>query len=230
MNEYLTRLNGIISKEELNILEHKTVLIAGLGGVGGASFISLLRSGIKNFILIDFDRVDISNLNRQILYDTSNLGCYKVDVAKEYALKISSDINIVALNCRVDCEFTKRVAAFNIDYIIDAIDDLNAKLEIAKYSLKHSVPLIVSAGMGLRKDSSKVMIKNLNQTYNDPLAKRMRKLFKDNHLDISKIDTVFSIEEPLIKKEDDISSIIFVPLRAGSLIAEHVFYRLIKSN
>ena len=230
MNDYLTRINGVINEKELKALQNKTVLIAGLGGVGGAAFISLVRSGIKNFILIDFDQVEITNLNRQILYTSNDLGRQKVDVAKEYALKISQDLNILTLNYRISDDFEKQISSFHLDYLIDAIDELNAKLVIARYAFKNNIPLIISLGMGLRKDSTQVMIKNLNQTFNDPLAKKLRKLFKENDLDISKIETVFSSETPLHKEKEFISSIIFVPLRAGSLIAERVFYELIKSN
>ena len=210
----------VLGKDKVKSFENKVVLVAGLGGVGGTALEALVRTGFKHFILIDFDKVDESNLNRQILYTRADIGQDKVVVAKDRLLSINSHVEVEIYSLKIDegsfANFNKKV-----DFIVDAIDFVKGKLEIYKFALANNIPFISSLGMGNRIDPSKVSIAKLNQTSGDPLARKIRYDAKRIGLDLSKINVVYSKEEPLIKSPTP-GSIITVPSAAGLLIAKYV--------
>lgn len=224
---YLERSRKLIGKENLDLIQEKTICVFGLGGVGGSAFIALVRSGFKKFIIVDFDIVSESNLNRQLIYLNKDLGRKKIEVAKEYALAISQDIEIVALDMRVgdDLDVLKDM---HIDYIVDAIDDVKGKKTIAKLALNHQIPLIMSLGMANRLDPTKVRTINLNKTTDDPLARKIRYEFKKDGIDTKQIMTVCSTETPV--KKDILSSMVMVPSQAGLVITYEIIKHFIERN
>lgn len=221
MSTYLDKSIQLLGEEKIKSLGEKTVLVIGLGGVGGTALEALARSGIKNFVLIDFDKVDESNLNRQILYTSVDVGRNKVDVAKERLLKICSDINIRTLNIKIEENTLNNIELGKIDFIIDAIDYIPGKLHIIDCSIKNKIPFITSLGMGNRLNPDDVCITRLNKTENDPLAKKLRYEVKLRGLDLKEVNVVFSKEIPLIKSPKP-ASMIMVPSAAGLLIAKYV--------
>ena len=218
MLEQFSRLQLIVGEQSIETLSKKTVAIFGVGGVGGYVVEALARSGVGHFVLIDNDKVCESNINRQILYTYKDIGLRKVEIAKERLLSINPDINVKTLDIKIDEESVKQIKA---DFIVDAIDDVNGKIAIAKYALENNIPFIVSLGMANRLDPSKVTITKLNKTTNDPLAKKIRYEFKKNNIDVSKVITVFSNEDPVVDK-GKLHSMMMVPSSAGLNIANFV--------
>lgn len=215
----------LLLQEDFFKLNNKKIVVIGIGGVGSIIPISLVRTGIKNITIIDKDKVDQSNLNRQIAYNINDIGRLKVDALYSHLYEIQDDIKITKIPANIDENFDFGVLD-EADYVIDCIDDINAKVLIAKETFKRSIPLISSLGMGNRVDPSKVEITKLNKTTNDPLAKKFRYLLRKENIDLSKIDVAFSSETPIIK-DKIISSVVFVPNSAGLNIASFVIRRII---
>ena len=220
MGSYLNRTIKMLGEDKINSLKNKRVLVAGLGGVGGTALEALARSGINNFIIVDFDNVDESNLNRQILYLYDDIGLEKVGVAKKRMLDINPNLNIEVLSMKIDAESISNFPK-DIDFIVDAIDYIPGKLAIYKFAIKNKIPFISSLGMGNRIDPTQVMITKLNQTEGDPLARKIRYECKSEGIDLSKINVVFSKETPLIKSKEP-GSMMMVPSTAGLLMAKYV--------
>lgn len=224
-NNIFKKTISLIGNENFNKISNTKICIIGLGGVGGTSLISLLRSGLRNFLLIDFDFVDESNLNRQLLYNLDDIGKQKTTAAKRYCLNINKDCIVNIINNKISYDFDFDILS-NYDYIVDAIDDLNAKVSLIEYCLNNNLNIISSLGSGNRINNSSVVITKLNKTFNDPLAKRLRYLLKQKKVDISKLDVVFSKDPPIIKKSE-VSSMIFVPSTVGLTISSYIINKII---
>lgn len=221
MSTYLDKSIQLLGEENIKSFESKVILVIGLGGVGGTALEALARSGFKKFILIDCDKVDESNLNRQILYTKSDVGKYKVDAAKEHLLKINNKFVILTINTKIEESTLETLQLGKIDFVIDAIDYIPGKLNIIDYSIKNKIPFVSSLGMGNRLNPEEVCLTKLNKTENDPLAKKLRYEVKQRGLDLKEINVVFSKEIPLIKSPKP-ASMMMVPSTAGLIIAKYV--------
>ena len=226
MNEYLEKSGQLLGKEKIEGLADKTILVIGIGGVGGTALEALARSGFKKFILIDADKVDVSNLNRQILFTSDDVGKEKVLVAKERLLKINQNFEITSITARIGETKIEDLDLGKIDFIVDAIDSVDGKLLIYEYAQRNDIPFISSLGMGNRVDPECVTITKLNKTENDPLAKKIRYLAKQKGLDLKEIPVVFSKETPLAKMPKP-TSMMMVPSTAGLLIAKYVLISIL---
>lgn len=220
MINYLDRSIKMLGKDKIESFKNKVILVAGIGGVGGTALEALVRSGFDTFILIDFDTVDVSNLNRQILYTFEDIGKLKVEASKKRILSLNSSAKVEVIDTKIISGFFDNVTE-KVDFIVDAIDYVPGKLELYKFALNNNIPFISSLGMGNRLDPSKVKITKLNKTEGDPLARKIRYECKVNGFDLSKINVVFSNEVPLIKS-DKPGSMMMVPSAAGLLIAQYV--------
>lgn len=220
------RVIKLIGEEKFKHLKDKTVLVVGLGGVGGYVCEGLIRSGIGNIILVDYDSVDISNLNRQIISNINNIGLDKVDVMDDRIKSINPDCNVIKLNIKLDEENV--IDIFNnytFDYVIDACDTIVVKEMLIKLSCQYNINIISSMGTGNKFNSSMLSIMDLRKTSYDPIARRLRKFVKDNKIN-KKIPVVCSTE-----KNDsftgDVPSMIFVPAVAGLMCANYVINDII---
>ena len=224
-NKIFDRSIGLLGEDNFNLIQDKVIAIFGLGGVGGTALEALARTGFKNFILVDFDKVDSSNLNRQILYTEADIGKAKVDAAQDRILAINGFANIETFEIKAqDFNFNQK-----IDFIVDAIDDVEGKLFILKKAQEFNIPHIMSLGMANRFDPSLVKIAKLNQTHSDPLAKKIRYLAKKDGLDLSKISVVISEELPQ-KNGEKLYSTMMVPSSAGLSIAKYILECIIISK
>ena len=220
------RLENLIGSFSLEKLKESTVLVVGLGGVGGYVVEALARSGIGNLILVDYDKVDITNFNRQIIAVNENIGKYKVDCFKERIESINEACNVISYNLKIDNNNFKDIFNTKIDFVVDAVDDVRAKVSIINYCLENNIDFISSMGTGNRLDPSKLTIMTLDKTYNDPLARIMRSKF-DKRVQ-KKITVYTSIELPLkVIDKSFVGSTAFVPSSAGLLIASYVVRKLI---
>ena len=219
------RLENLIGALSLEKLKNSTILVIGLGGVGGYVVEALARSGIGNLILVDYDIVDITNFNRQIVAINDNIGKYKVDCFKERIESINEECNVTIYNLKIDNDNIKDIFNAKIDFVIDAVDDIRAKVSIINYCLEHNIDFISSMGTGNRLDPSKLTITTLNKTYNDPLARIIRSKFDKNIQ--KKITVCLSLELPLkVTDKTVIGSNAFVPSSAGLLIASHIIRKI----
>lgn len=220
-----TRLENLIGSFSLEKLKKSTILVIGLGGVGGYVVEALARSGIGNLILVDYDKVDITNFNRQIIATTSNIGKYKADCFKERIESINEDCNVITYNIKIDKDNIKDIFDTRIDFVVDAIDDVKAKKYIIDYCLENNINFISSMGTGNRLDTSKLIITSLDKTYNDPLARVIRSKFDKNIQ--RKIKVCTSLELPIkVKDKTVIGSNAFVPSSAGLLIASYIVKKI----
>lgn len=216
---WLSRLELLVKKENIDKLKNTTVAFIGLGGVGGMALESIVRSGISNIIIVDHDIVDITNLNRQIISLTDNIGLKKVDVASNRIKLINNECNIIKLDLFLDSSNILELFKYKIDYIIDACDTVNTKLLLIKECYDRNIKIISSMGTANKFDPSKLEIIDITKTSYDPIAKILRKRLKDINIKHAKV--ICSTEKPQnISKPVGSNSI--VPLAAGILCASYV--------
>lgn len=220
------RLKKIISESDFLKIANAKVVIVGVGGVGGAVLEGLVRSGIRNIKIIDNDNVDITNLNRQIITNMDNIGFKKVDVAEKRAKSINPECNITALATFLTKNNLEILNDY--DYIIDACDTITTKKDIIKYAFNNNRKLITCLGTGNRFDPTKLKITTLDKTMNDPVAKVMRKIVKNEHINLKKCVVLASDELPRKVSDRVPGSTPFVPNAAGFIIASHVISDLIR--
>ncbi len=236
MDRRLERVRLCIGEDKLKGLQEKTVLIVGVGGVGSYAAEALARSGIGRLILVDKDKVEITNLNRQIQCDNLNIGRGKALVMKERIATYST--------CKVEAveEFydKEKNYLFNgVDFVIDAIDTVLAKVDLMEYCIRNKIKFVSSMGMANRLDPSLIRYDRLENTFNDPLARVCRELVKKRNIK-GKIKVVFSTEVP-VKQSKTVnkngktrkevmppSSLVFVPGACGLMCASIALRELIK--
>lgn len=216
----------IIIGDKINLIKNKTVLIIGLGGVGGYALESIVRSGIEKIIIIDYDIVDETNLNRQILSLNNNIGLKKVDVAYDRIKKINKDCEVIKLDMKVTLDNINILFNEKIDYVIDACDTVEVKKELIRQCLKRKIKLISCMGTGNKLDPSKLEIVDIRKTSYDPLAKIIRKMVKEENIK-EKVMVVASKEQPIKTNTKTIGSTSFVPAVAGLLCASFVINDII---
>lgn len=197
-------------------IEKTKALVAGVGGVGGSLFESLVRLGMQEISIIDMDRIEPSNLNRQTLYDLDDLERLKVEQAKEHALKINPNVKINCYPHKIESGYFDNFG--KVDVIFDCIDDVEGKVELAKYALKIGALLIVSTGSGLRHDSTKVVYGKLVET-GEPLAKAYKRRLSELGIDYSDFICVYSKEVRVKKTSKTLGSTHLVPNSFGLAMA-----------
>ena len=219
------RLEYLIGKDNVNLLKSKKILIVGLGGVGGFATEALARSGIGNITLVDYDTVDITNLNRQIIALNSTVGRKKVEVFKERIKDINKECNVNIYDLFLDSNNYSEIITNDYDFVVDCCDSIEAKKILLLESYKKNIAYIGSMGTANKMDPSLLEITDIKKTVNDPLARIMRKFVKENNLS-KKIMVVSSKELPK-KNGSKLGSNAFVPSSAGLLIASFVIRNLI---
>ena len=226
MDRYL-RFEKIIGLDKLNILKNKSVVILGCGGVGGYVCEALARSCVSTLILIDYDVVDETNINRQIIALESTIGRKKVDLLEERIKDINNNIKVIKIDKFINENNYLELFKYKIDYFIDACDTISVKKIVIKECLKRKIKFISSMGTGNKIDPSKLEIVDIRKTINDPLARIMRKFVKDEKIN-SRVMVLSSREVPIKTKDGSLGSSSFVPAAAGLLIASYVVRELIK--
>lgn len=214
------RFITLVGEENFRKVSSKKVLVIGTGGVGGYVIEGLVRSGIGQIDIVDGDKVDLSNLNRQIIALHSTLGLSKTEVLKERMLDINPEIKIETYSKVLKSVDIEDMDFEKYDYIVDAIDDVRVKTEIIKKALKCDVPFISATGTARKLHPEKLAITTLDKTSGDALARIMRRNLKECRLD--KIKVLASTEIPIKTFENRLGSSAFVPSIGGLLIASHI--------
>ena len=220
------RLELLIGKDNVIKLNNTRVLVIGLGGVGGILTETLVRNGIENITIIDNDKIDITNKNRQIIALDSTIGKNKTEVLKERLLDINSKCNIEIITDFIDKNNIDLLFKNPVDYVIDACDTVSTKILLIEECLKRNIKVISSMGMGKKLDISKLKIMDIRKTSYDKLAKVVRKKLKDDGIN-EKVMVLSSDEEPIDTK-DNIGSYSPLTSSAGLLIADYVIKDIIK--
>ena len=223
------RTELLIGKENLNKLQHSHVIVFGVGGVGGFAIEALVRSGIGEISIVDFDTVDLTNLNRQIIATQDSIGKLKTSVMRDRLLSINPNVIVH--------EFPEKFSMENsdlffkdkkYDYIVDAIDLVTSKLALAEIAKNLSIPIISSMGTGNKIEPTMLEVADINKTSVCPLARVMRKELKNRG--IKKLKVIYSKELPKKpfnesgsrEKKVNVGSIAFVPSTAGLIIASEI--------
>lgn len=222
-----SRTIQLLGKENFEKIANSKIAVFGLGGVGGTCFEALVRSGVSKFYIQDFDEVNESNLNRQILFNLNDVGQKKCSSAAIFAKNINRNVEIISNDNKLKRDFSLEFLK-DYDFVVDAIDDIDAKIYLLSFCVKNNIRVISSLGMGKKLDPSKVRICKLNKTTMDPLAKKLRYLLKKEKIEISNIYCAFTDEIPSNSCDNNIiSSMIFVPSSAGLNMAHFIIKTLL---
>lgn len=223
----------LIGDEKFSEVSKKCVLVAGIGGVGGACVQSLARAGIHNFILIDGDEVEPTNINRQVIANKNTLGMKKVDAAKDMILSINSNAKVQAVDAIISKENIDELLPWeiikNIDYIVDAIDDIGAKVELALLAKRYEKHIVSSMATGKRLDPGKLTLGDVYGVQG-AFARKLKKAYREAGVESEEV--IYSTESQIAdsheNEEHKISSIAFVPIAAGNLMAATIFKKMLK--
>lgn len=225
MKEIFNRTINLIGEQRFNELQDKKVMILGIGGVGGHACEALARCGISNFVLIDADVVDKTNINRQIIALNSTIGQPKVKVMKERIIDINPNAKVQDIQVFLTPQTINQLD-FNVNYVIDCIDNVTAKISLAIRADELGFNVISCMGTGNKLCPELFEITDIYKTSVCPLAKVMRKKLKEAN--VKKLTVLYSKEEPIKTQSRIPSSISFTPSIAGLRIAEFVIKELIK--
>jgi tRNA A37 threonylcarbamoyladenosine dehydratase len=249
LNQF-SRSQLLLGVDSMEILAKSRVAIFGIGGVGGYVAEALARTGVGSFVLIDDDKVCLTNINRQIIATRKTVGQYKAEVMRDRILDINPDAEVEVRKCFYLPENADEFDFSEYSYVVDAVDTVTAKLEIIMQAQKTGVPVISCMGAGNKLDPTKFQVADIYKTTMCPLAKVMRRECKKRG--IKKLKVVYSTEKSMRPIEDmsiscrthcicppgaqhkcterrDIpGSLAFVPSVAGLIIAGEVVKDLTK--
>lgn len=225
--EQFSRTERLLGKDNLEKIKNKNIIIFGLGGVGSYVAEALARCGVGKMTVVDKDTVDITNINRQLYALHSTVGRNKADVARERILDINPECQVTSI---VKMYLPENADEFNLaqyDYIIDAIDNVTAKIDLAIKSQELGIPMIASMGTGNKLDPTAFKITDIYKTDTCPLCRVMRKELKARG--VEKLKVLYSTETPKNDGARTPASISFVPSVAGLIIAGEVIKEMLNS-
>ena len=217
------RLKALVGKDGLERIHRKCVIVYGLGGVGGHACEALARSGVGTLHIVDHDTVDPTNINRQIIALDSTVGQSKTDVFKKRIHDINPDCTVHAHQDAFSEETADAYLSIAADYVVDAIDDVEAKVRLIEAYRRRGVPIISAMGLANKMHPESIRFARLGETQVCPLARVLRRRLRADRVPLD-IPVVFSTEKPS-KPTDDatrLGSNAFVPATAGLFMASHV--------
>lgn len=214
----LERLESLVGLDVLKKIKNLNILIVGIGGVGGYTLESLVRCGVENITIIDYDKVDSSNLNRQIISNLNNIGQLKVDVARKRYTNINDKLNLKTMSIFLDKDNIDSINICQFDYVVDACDSVLTKALLMGVCVSKNIKIISSMGTAKKMDATKLSITTLDKTNYDKLAKKLRSVVPKNIQ--RKIKVVSSTEQ--VKDINVLGSNSFVPATSGLLITNYI--------
>lgn len=223
------RFKKLISEDSFENISSKTVLVIGVGGVGGYVVEALVRSGIGKIIIVDGDVVDETNINRQIIALSSTVGQSKVDVFEKRIKDINEKCEVIKINKFIDASNIDVLFDYEFDYLVDACDTVSTKLALIDRCVLEKRKFISSMGTGNKLDPSMLEIVDVRKTVNDPLARIVRKHVKDKRIN-DKVLVLSSRELPIKTGDRTPGSTSFVPSSAGLLIASYIIRTFINED
>ena len=238
-NEKFMRTELLLGKQAMDRLRACRVAVFGIGGVGGHAAEAVARSGVGHIVLIDNDTVSETNINRQIIADTSTVGRMKTEVMKERLLLINPDLDVTCHGMFFSEDTKDEIDFSSLDYIIDAIDSVSSKITLILEAKKASVPIISSMGTGNKMDPTRLEVADIYKTSVCPLARVMRRELKKR--EVEGLEVVYSREPAIKPDEKEMKELIqsegvgkrqipgsnaFVPAAAGLIMASRVIRNL----
>ncbi len=228
MDNQFTRNCWALGSAKQRVLKTKSVLVIGVGGVGGVAIEILARMGVGEIALCDPDVIDVTNLNRQLIAVHQTIGQYKVDAWEKRILEINPNCKVTKFAVAYSSENRDRILSPRYDYIIDAFDKYKQKADLAIACSLRKIKVIHSMGAANRFDPTKFYVTTLDRVKGDYLAKGMQKELKLSNKDIRRIKVVCSSE--IAKQQTPPASLPFTPLAAGNLIAYYVIDKMLQLN
>ena len=228
MPDRLHRCRILIGDEKLSKLRNSTVMVVGCGAVGSFAIEALARSGIGHIILVDFDKIETTNINRQLFATQNSIGHKKTSVAHERIDAISPNIKVTELDVFFDKDTAPDV---HPNFVIDAIDTIASKIALYEWCRQNSIAFISSMGAARKTDPSMVKIDKLSETFACPLAKQVRKLVREHNIQPD-FPVVFSMEVPQKQQTPDknMGSIITVTGTFGLFAANYAIKYIMDSD
>ncbi len=220
------RTKILIGENGLKTLEKANVAVIGVGGVGGYVASMLARCGVGKLTIVDFDIVDETNINRQIVANVNTVGKVKVDVLKEMLLSINPKIQIDAVRKRISKDNLKEIISLKFDYVVDCIDSVADKVELICFCKQNGFNIISAMGAGNRIDIPNFQIVDIYKTCNDGLAKVMRKKLRERG--VESLDVATSSQMPLKHSQSAVGSIAYQPAMCGMVVSAFVIGKLLK--
>lgn len=226
-NDIFSRFTMMLSASQTEKLFASKIIVFGIGGVGGAVAEMLVRSGIQNLTVVDFDTVDKTNINRQLVANINNIGNLKVEEFKKKMQIISPSAKIKIYSEKLSEESIEKFNLNEYDYIIDCIDDLKAKKALIKFATINKIPILCAMGAGNRyKEIPQFVIEDISKTSYDKIAKLLRKFC--NEEGIRKLNVCYTKQESIKTDCNTIGSVIYYPVSMACAMCAKVINDLIK--
>ncbi|MBP3431337.1 MAG: ThiF family adenylyltransferase [Clostridia bacterium] len=219
------RTKVLIGEIGVQKLEKARVAIIGVGGVGGAATTMLARAGIGNFTLVDFDVVDETNINRQFVANINTVGKLKTEVMASQIHEINPKCNVKIVSERLTVENLAKIFDESFDFVVDAIDSVQDKVELITYCVTNNIKIVSAMGSGNRVGIPNFIVTDIFKTFNDGLAKVMRKKLRERG--ISALPVATSTEQTIKHDEKVIGSISYYPAMCGCVISAYVIEKLL---
>ena len=225
-NEIFSRFTMMLNEKQINNLFSARIIVFGVGGVGGAVVHMLVRSGIQNIAIVDFDNIDKTNINRQFVANISNVGELKVDELKKQINLINPNSKVDKYAIKLDEETINDIDFTNFDYIIDCIDDVNAKKLLIKKAKEINLPILCAMGAGNRyAEVPQFEIVDISKTSYDKLAKIIRKFCVEER--IKKLQVCYTKQKPVKFDCKTIGSVVYYPVNMASVMCAKVINDII---
>ena len=225
-NEIFSRFTMMLNEEQTKKLFSSRIIVFGVGGVGGAVVEMLVRTGVQHIALVDFDTISISNINRQLVANLNNIGKLKVDEFKEKIKQINANCETQTFPIKLDENTIKDIDFSCFDYIIDCIDDVNAKKLLIKKAKEMNIPILCAMGAGNRyQEIPQFEICDISKTSYDKLAKVIRKFCVDEG--IKKLQVCYTKQKPLKFDCKTIGSVVYYPINMATVMCAKIINDII---
>ena len=226
-NDIFSRFTMMLNNEQTKKLFSASIIVFGVGGVGGALAHMLVRSGVQNISVVDFDQIDITNINRQLIANVYNIGQLKVDEIENQFKDINPNVNVTKYALKLDENTINEIDLTKYDYIVDCIDDLNAKKLLIKKAKELKVPILCAMGAGNRyKEVPQFEVTDISKTSYDKIAKILRKFCVQER--INKLQVCYTKQKPIKIDCNTIASVVYYPICMASVMCAKVINDIIK--
>ncbi len=226
-NEIYSRFTMMLNEEQIRKLFSARIIVFGVGGVGGSLAHMLVRSGIQNIGIVDFDSITLTNINRQLMANIGNVGKLKVDELEKQFYNINPNIKVDKFPIKLDEETICEIDFSQYDYIVDCIDDINAKKLLIKKSKELNLPILCAMGAGNRyEEIPRFEIADISKTSYDKLAKIIRKFCVQER--INKLQVCYTKQKPLKFDCKTIGSVIYYPMNMASIMCSKIINDILK--
>ena len=226
-NDIFNRFTMMLSNEEVEKLFSARIIVFGIGGVGGALAQMLVRSGIQTIGIFDFDIVDTTNINRQLVANVNNIGKLKVDEFEKQIKEINPKVKVIKFPFRLDEKTIQDIDFSIFEYIVDCIDDINAKKLLIKKAQELNKPILCAMGAGNRyKEVPQFEVVDISKTSYDKLAKIIRKFCVEER--INKLQVCYTKQKPLKFDCKTIGSVVYYPVSMACAMCAKIINDIMK--